>query len=128
MSTRWPREVFGVQIIYIRDYIARKAVAIVPGGSSVWALLPDGRVGCNDADFFRRWYGKGSKSEVQVAEKLWRLGKLKKSVYEKLAKAHEQKQTKSHKKSVASDLKHYAREIGLTLSKEQDRYLEKLSI
>lgn len=127
MSTRWPREAFGVQIIYIRDYVARKVVSIVPGGGAVWALLPDGRVGTNNADFFRRWYGKGSQSEVQVAEKLWRLGKLKKPTYQKLAKAYEQKRAVSHKKSVASDLKHYARQIGLPLTKEQDRQLEKLS-
>lgn len=127
MGVRWPREMFGVQIVYIRDHVARQVSSIVPGGRGVWAVLADGRVGTNDAQFFQYACPKGSQAELQVAEKLWRLGKLKKSDHQKLAKAYEAKKAKSHASSVASDLKHYARQIGLPLTKDQERHLEKLA-
>lgn len=127
MSTRWPREMFGVKIIYLRDHIARKAVSVVTGGRNVWALLPDGTIGTNDAQFFKYSCGKGTRVEAQVAEKLWRLGKVKKSVHQDLEKALRAKDAASHKRSVASGLKHYAKEVGLKLSTEQTRLLEKIA-
>lgn len=125
MSTRWPSQVLGVEIVYIRDHVARKVTSIVPGGRGVWALLPDGKVGTNDAEFFR--WALTKEREVGVAEKLWRLGKIKKATHVKLEKAQEQKRTKAHTRSVAADLKAYARQIGLALTKEQDKFLSRLA-
>lgn len=127
MSTRWPRQMFGIDIIYMRDYVARKVVAVVTGGRGTWALLPDGRVATSDAEFFKRNYGPGSQGELHAAERLWRLGKIKKAHYDKLLKAWQDKRSADHKRSVAADLKHYAKEIGLALSKDQARFLDKLA-
>lgn len=125
MGIRFPRTMFGVEIIYIREHVARRVVAIVPGGRSIWALLPDGRVGTSDMDVFRYSHAKGSRHELQVAEKLWRLGKLKKLAYQKLAKVYEQKQARSNKNRMAGELISYAKQLGLVLTKEQSAAIAK---
>lgn len=125
MSIRWPREAFGVSIIYIRDHVARKVASVVTRGGGVWALLPDGRVGTNDESFFKSSCGKGSQAELRVAENLWRLGKIKKAVYQKLEKAYALKQSRQHKNSVAADLRYHAKELGVPLTREQEAAIAK---
>jgi len=125
MGVRWPRQLFGVEVIYIRDHIARKAVSIITGGRAVWALLPDGRVGTNDVDFFRRYYGQGSRAEVHVAEKLWRLGKMKKTEYKKLEAAYDKKKKREGHKHVCGELMSYAKQAGIVMSKQQLAIIEK---
>lgn len=127
MSTRWPRKVFDVEVVYIRDYVARKVVSVVVGGRGVWALLPDGRVGTNDGDFFRRAYGHGTRAEVHIAEKLWRLGKLAKGQYKKIEAAYERGQARKEKVRLAGELKGYAKQLGMPLTKEQQAAIEKLA-
>lgn len=127
MSKRWPRTILGVQVIYIRDYVARKVVSVVVGGRAVWALLPDGRVGTNDADLFRYAIGKGSRQEAHAAEKLWRLGKLKKAEYQKIDSTYQKKQTKGHQSRIARELKSCAKQLGMVLTKEQSTVIDKLT-
>lgn len=127
MSTRWPRKIFDVEVVYIRDYVARKVVSIVVGGRGVWALLPDGRVGTNDADFFNRAYGEGTRASVHIAEKLWRLGKMRKVEYKKLEASYERQQARKEKVRLAGELKGYAKQLGMPLTKSQQAAIEKLA-
>lgn len=127
MGVRFPIEAFGVKIIYVRDHATRTATSVLTGGRNVWMLLPDGRVGTNDADFFRWAFSERGERGLRVAERLWRLGKMPKVKYNKLAATVEAQGKRKHQVSVASDLKASAKQLGIELTKEQQKIIDKLA-
>jgi hypothetical protein len=128
MSTRWPRKIFGVTIVYIRDHVARKVTTVVPSGCSVWALLPGGEIGTNDAEFFKWACREDSREGVHLAERLWRLGKMSKSAYRKLADAQAAKQKRKSLKEAAHEFAHLARASHISLTASQLAQLKKLGV
>jgi hypothetical protein len=119
---------FGVEIVYIRDHVARKVSAIVPGGGrGVWALLLDGRVGTNDAEFFKYHRAEDSREGLHIAERLWRLGKMSKVTYQKLDAAWKRREDRKSKKSAVNDFVYQAKIAGIALSKEQQAIVDKMT-
>jgi hypothetical protein len=125
MRTKHPRNIFGVEVIYVPAHRARKVVSVITGYRSTWMLLPDGRVGTNDVNFFKWAFVEKSRSGVDVAEKLWRLGKLPKSAYLKLSKEVDRKEAARDATRAACEFEESAKRLGIALTKAQIAMLPK---
>jgi hypothetical protein len=58
------KEIHGVKVIYVENFKTRVVKKIYVGVRGIWMLLPDGRVGYNDAEFFKRLYSGIQKRDV----------------------------------------------------------------
>lgn len=115
------KEIHGVTVIYIENYKARVATKAVLANRGAWLLLPDGRVGHNDTEFFK-WASIGvQKRDVMAAEALWRLGAIKKDVYEKVKKAQEAHEAKRNRGYAIDEFQRSAKTLGIQLTAEQRR-------
>lgn len=115
------KEVHDVKVIYIENSKARVTQKIYTTGRYVWALLPDGRIGCNDAEFFK-WASVGTQQrDVLAAEALWRLGAIRKDVYLKVKSAQEKHQQKRNRSYAIDEFKRAAQILGIELTAAQKR-------
>jgi hypothetical protein len=115
------KEVHGVKVLYIDNNKTRVAKKVYLEGRGAWVLLPDGRIGHNDVEFFKWAYVGTQRRDVRAAEALWRLGTIKRAVYDKVKAAQEAHEAKRSRGYAVDEFKTAARKLGIQLTAAQAR-------
>lgn len=117
------KEIHGVKILYIESHKTRVCTRAYADGRGVWLLLPDGRIGYNNIEFFK-WAHVGTQpSDVRAAEALWRLGAIKKDVFQKVETAEKKHREKKNRGYAIDEFKGAAQHLGIPLTAAQMRAL-----
>lgn len=115
------KTVHGVSVIYIEPSKTRLAKKAFIDGRTTWLLLPNGRVGCDDQEFFK-WATVGTQQrDVRAAAALWRLGTIKRATFQKVETAYKSHNVKRARSYAVDQFKSAAAALGIRLTKEQLR-------
>ena len=119
--SRHNQQVHGVTITLVRLDRACDTVKTFRFGRRIWVLLKDGRVGVDDRNLFKWAWTDEKAQDTAIAEPLWRLGKISKGQYDKIAAAHNKKREQQGRRYAASELKDAAKRLGIKLTVAQLR-------
>lgn len=120
------REFLGVKLTPMGSRV-RKAAAVLEGENYVYALLPSGSVAVNSNDIFRDRFDRWTHLRVSVARDLAKIGSVSAEVAEQFISDEVSNLARKKARRAVDDLEVNLAELGLKLTRAQQRVIAKLT-